>query len=182
MVAQFGDKTYLATVTVQTTAADNPTYVRDCHDNFQGIPGAAARRGQPLLSRCMPARWRRDAVGDVLTAQLGFDEFLGERVLVTVDLNTAAATRPGRAAHAMPRCSARRSTRTARRSMGLRGCGSPTAAPNGGQSNASRPVWVGPPREMCRRRKAMMSCCALGGRQSLLARGASGGVRLQITA
>ena len=36
----------------------------------------------------MPARWRRGAVGDVLTAQLGFDEFLGERVLVTVDLNT----------------------------------------------------------------------------------------------
>ena len=109
MVAQFGDKTYLATVTVQTTAADNPTYVRDCHDNPQRDPGAAARRGQPLLSRRMPARWRRAAVGDVLTAQLGFDEFLGERVLVTVDLNTAAATRPGRAAHAMPRCSARRS-------------------------------------------------------------------------
>ena len=37
VVAQFGDKTYLATVTVQTTAADNPTYVRDCHDNPQGI-------------------------------------------------------------------------------------------------------------------------------------------------
>jgi hypothetical protein len=55
-------------------------------------PGAAARRGQPLLSRRMPARWRRGAVGDVLTAQLGFDEFLGERVLVTVDLNTAAGT------------------------------------------------------------------------------------------
>ena len=49
----------------------------------------------------MPARWRRGAVGDVLTAQLGFDEFLGERVLVTVDLNTAAGTRLGRAAHAM---------------------------------------------------------------------------------
>ena len=109
MVAQFGDKTYLATVTVQTTAADNPTYVRDCHDNFPGIPGAAARRGQPLLSRRIPARWRSGAVGDVLTAQLGFDEFLGERVLVTVDLNTAAATRPGPAAPAMPRCSARRS-------------------------------------------------------------------------
>ena len=100
MVAQFGDKTYLATVTVQTTAADNPNYVRDCHDNPQGIPGAAARRGQPLLSRRMPARWRRGAVGDVLTAQLDFDEFLGERVLVTVDLNTAAGTRLGRAAHA----------------------------------------------------------------------------------
>jgi hypothetical protein len=37
VVAQFGDKTYLATVTVQTTAADNPNYVRDCHDNPQGI-------------------------------------------------------------------------------------------------------------------------------------------------
>ena len=50
----------------------------------------------------MPAPWRRGAVGDVLTAQLGFDEFfLGERVLVTVDLNTAAGTRLGRAAHAM---------------------------------------------------------------------------------
>lgn len=94
VVAQFGDKTYLATVTVQTTAADNPNYVRDCHDNPQGIPGAAARRGQPLLSRRMPARWRRGAVGDVLTAQLGFDEFLGERVLVTVDLNTAAWLTP----------------------------------------------------------------------------------------
>ena len=33
VVAQFGDKTYLATVTVQTTATDNPNYVRDCHDN-----------------------------------------------------------------------------------------------------------------------------------------------------
>jgi hypothetical protein len=63
VVAQFGDKTYLATVTVQTTAADNPTYVRDCHDNPQRIPGAAARRGQPLLSRRIPARWRRGAVG-----------------------------------------------------------------------------------------------------------------------
>ena len=94
VVAQFGDKTYLATVTVQTTAADNPSYVRDCHDNPQGIPGAAARRGQPLLSRRMPARWRRGAVGDVLTAQLDFDEFLGERVLVTVDLNTAAWLTP----------------------------------------------------------------------------------------
>jgi len=126
VVAQFGDKTYLATVTMQTTAADNPTYVRDCHDNPQGIPGAAARRGQPLLSRRMPARWRRGAVGDVLTAQLGFDEFLGERVLVTVDLNTAAGTRRGRAAPATRRCSGRRSTRTARRSMGQRRCGSPT--------------------------------------------------------
>jgi len=103
VVAQFGDKTYLATVTVQTTAADNPTYVRDCHDNFQGIPGAAARRGQPLLSRRIPARWRRGA-------QLGFDEFLGERVLVTVDLNTAAGTRRGRAEPATRRCTGRRST------------------------------------------------------------------------
>ena len=45
MVAQFGDKTFLATVTVQTTATDNPNYVRDCHDNPQGIqvlPPAAA--------------------------------------------------------------------------------------------------------------------------------------------
>ena len=45
VVAQFGDKTYLATVTVQTTATDNPNYVRDCHDNPQGIqvlPPAAA--------------------------------------------------------------------------------------------------------------------------------------------
>jgi hypothetical protein len=52
----------------------------------------------------MPARWRRGAVGDVLTAQLGFDEFLGERVLVTVDLNTAAGTRRGRAEPAIRRC------------------------------------------------------------------------------
>ena len=51
----------------------------------------------------MPARWRRGAVGDVLTAQLGFDEFLGGRVLVTVDLNTAAGTPRGRAAHAIRR-------------------------------------------------------------------------------
>ena len=43
VVAQFGDKTYLATVTVQTTATDNPNYVRDCHDNPQGIQGAARR-------------------------------------------------------------------------------------------------------------------------------------------
>ena len=97
MVAQFGDKTFLATVTVQTTATDNHSYRQPqlCAGlprQSSRDPDAAARRGQPLLSRRMPARWRRGAVGDVLTAQLGFDEFLGERVLVTVDLNTAAGT------------------------------------------------------------------------------------------
>jgi len=60
VVAQFGDKTYLATVTVQTTATDNLNYVRDCHDNPQGIQvlpptaGRAAdvkqpRRRSPIL-------------------------------------------------------------------------------------------------------------------------------------
>ena len=60
VVAQFGDKTYLATVTVQTTATDSPNYVRDCHDNPQGIQvlpptaGRAAdvkqpRRRSPIL-------------------------------------------------------------------------------------------------------------------------------------
>jgi len=68
----------------------------------------------------MPARWRRGAVGDVLTAQLGFDEFLGERVLVTVDLNTAADTQAGRAESATRRCADRHSIRTVRRSPGLR--------------------------------------------------------------
>ena len=93
-------------------------------------PGAAARRGQPLLSRRMPARWRRGAVGDVLTAQLGFDEFLGERVLVTVDLNTAAGPRRGHAAPATRRCTGRRSTPTARASMGQRSSGSLTRHPD----------------------------------------------------
>jgi len=60
VVAQFGDKTYLATVTVQTTATENPNYVRDCYDNPQGIQvlpptaGRAAdvkqpRRRSPIL-------------------------------------------------------------------------------------------------------------------------------------
>jgi len=56
----------------------------------------------------MAARWRRGAVGDVLAAQLGFDEFLGEGVPVTVDLNTAAGTRLGRAGRAMPWSTGRR--------------------------------------------------------------------------
>jgi len=43
VVAQFGDKTYLATVTVQTTATENPNYVRDCHDNPQDPAPAAGR-------------------------------------------------------------------------------------------------------------------------------------------
>ena len=47
VVAQFGDKTYLATVTVQTTATDNPNYVRDCHDNPQGIQVRPPRGGPP---------------------------------------------------------------------------------------------------------------------------------------
>ena len=67
----------------------------------------------------MPARRRTGAVGDVLTAQLGFDEFLGERVLVTVDLNTAAGTRLGRTAPAIRRCTGRHSTFTAHASAGL---------------------------------------------------------------
>jgi hypothetical protein len=43
---------------------------------------------------------------------------------------------------------------------------SPASATDGARSKASKPVWVGPPREISRQRKATISCYALGDRQS----------------
>jgi hypothetical protein len=77
----------------------------------------------------------------------------------------AEATFLGRVPAAMPSCTARRSILTAPHSRARRLCGSPAAATDGGQSNASEPVWLGPPRGIGRQHKATMSCCVLGGRQ-----------------